>query len=700
MGRGAGRVQGARVHARGAVGCGDARVQCARAMGGGCATGWYVAHAYAAGPQEALHALHACGIDVAAWFLDASADAYYALCCEAMAPLAGPSAPERLPSAIHACFEWVCTRHALWTELCTPGTDATAFLGQCRMLLAAALRPGAMDAVRTYLAGVLQGRAAPRAAPASVAPLLGPREASAVHVVAQLRALGLDALVQSALMQAATDVLHEAAARATRQGAHTVAAYPALQALLRDELMPALTEVLEARPAHAVLGTGAASGAADVWDVSVSYAPDEGLAPAEHASLYLRLDYSLAHAIGTQRLQQVYELVREYPRSQAAMEDVVVWLEQTGERAELVRALAQALHVCLLHPGVDTHAILVYYVNIVYALRLVDSTGVVLSQVLPPVQSYLRTRKDTIEAVVHALLGDDPAFQLLRTELEQGALGDADDGHAPDADAEATDEQYTRPEYWADPTWAPRPVDAGPAYSQMRSRDVIGLLVSIFDDRDGFLQALERHTAQQLVQTIDYDTRRVQRNNAIFKRRLGASSLHPCDVMLADVAASHALDERFHRDAQAGPDAQAVHPLIVSRQFWPAIDTRTYTLPRRLAEALEACAAFYAHIHPTKRVRWLPHIGTVDVAIDMDDGRRIEARVTPLQAAVAELVAGLGEAEITADNVAAALGLERESATAAMRFWVARRVLRELPAPAVGVFERADAPMPPAGAHA
>lgn len=647
-------------------------------------------------PQEALHALHASGVDVTAWFLDTSAEAYFALCCDALAPLSGPRAQEALPQAVHTCFEWVCTRHALWMDVGTPDTDATAFLGQCHTLFSAALRPGAIDAVRMYLAGVLQGRTAPSAA----GPLLGPRDASAVHVVAQLRALGLDALVQSALMQAATDVLQEAAARATRQGAHTVATYPSLQALLRDELMPALTEVLEARPAQAAWNANVHA-AADVWDVSVSYLPEEGLAPKEHASLYLRLEHSLARAIGTQRLQQIYELVREYPQSQAAMEDVVVWLEQTGERAELVRALAQALHTRLLHPGVDTHAILVYYVNIVYALRLVDSTGVVLSQVLPPVQSYLRTRKDTIEAVVHALLGDDPAFQLLRTELEQGAVSESDENPVPDADADVADEQYTRPEYWADPSWAPRPVDAGPAYSQMRSRDVIGLLVSIFDDRAGFLQALERHTAQQLVQTIDYDTRRVQRNNAIFKRRLGASSLHPCDVMLADVAASRDLDRMFHRAATMGHgDAHAVHPLIVSRQFWPEIDTRTYTLPRRLAEALDACAAFYAQVHPTKRVRWWPHVGTVDVAIDMDDGRRIEARVAPLQAAVAELVAGLGEAEVTADNVAAALGLERESATAALRFWVAKQVLRELPAPAVGVFERADAPTPPAAAHA
>lgn len=185
-----------------------------------------------------------------------------------------------------------------------------------------------------------------------------------------------------------------------------------------------------------------------------------------------------------------------------------MWLEKSDERVAVAEAFLATLHARLLHPGVDTHAILVYYVNIVYALRLVDTSGVILSKVLPPVQRYLRTRPDIIPAVVNALLGDDDAFALLRMELASASASLSRSARLQEDDA-----AQARPEYWMDPTWTPRPVDAGPEYSQMRTRDVIDLLVSIFDDHNGFIHALEEHTAQQLVRTQDYDTTRVVRRH-------------------------------------------------------------------------------------------------------------------------------------------------------------------------------------------
>lgn len=212
-----------------------------------------------------------------------------------------------------------------------------------------------------------------------------------------------------------------------------------------------------------------------------------------------------------------------------------------------------------------------------------------------------------------------------------------------------------------------------------------------------------------------------QRNNDIFKRRFGESSLHHCDVMLADIAASQTSDASFHaaRDAalRATP-APAVHALVISRQFWPEIDTRAFTLPRRMAEALEAYAAHYAAAQRKRRVKWLPYLGTVDVEVEMNDGRRVRASVTPVEAAVAELVAGMGvpaeageaaaaaeagadtgaDADaaagparpqpriVTADNVASALAVERPAALAALRFWASHGVLTELAAPAAGSF--------------
>ncbi|KOS15208.1 component of the anaphase promoting complex [Malassezia pachydermatis] len=621
--------------------------------------------------QSSLASLHGWEDELGTWFL----------LCEALTSVSQASAQQdAMITMLQTCVEWIHTRQALIPELGLPCAEyIPAFFRQCKMVFSAALPPDILDVMQALVASRLTYDAHH----------VHLRD-DGVHIGAHLRRLGLDTLVQSALTHTATELLQKATAQATEdalhQGAHHTSVYPMLHTLLEEQLLPSLMTMLDATcegPSTQVVP--------DWWDASVSVWDAVPSVPShDRDALYKRLDYSLAQAVGHRRVTQFFALIGTYPQSRGAMDDLVLWLEKTGDRTYLAQTFSEALHTQLLHPGVDTHAILVYYVNMVYALRLVDSTGVVLSHVLPPVQKYLRQRSDTIQAVVHALLGDDPAFELLRTELEQGG-GESD--MANPLGAEADEEQYTRTEFWHDPTWMPRPVDAGPEFSQMRSRDVVGLLVTIFDDHDGFLQALERHTAQLLVRTCHYDTARVQRNNAIFKRRLGESSLHHCDIMLADVAFSQALDRAYHRDNSASSMDQAVHPMIISRQFWPDMEMGTYTLPNRLAAALDTFAAYYAKAHPTKRVRWLPYLGTVDVDIELAQGRCVHARVTPLQAAVVELVAGLSDGSestsmmITADNVATALRIDREAALAALRFWCTHGLWRELPAPASGSFE-------------
>ena len=60
-------------------------------------------------------------------------------------------------------------------------------------------------------------------------------------------------------------------------------------------------------------------------------------------------------------------------------------------------------------------------------------------------------------------------------------------------------------------------------------------------------------------------------------------------------------------------------------------------LPAASIQPLEAYAAHYAAAQRKRRVKWLPYLGTVDVEVEMNDGRRVRASVTPVEAAVAEL---------------------------------------------------------------
>ena len=122
-------------------------------------------------------------------------------------------------------------------------------------------------------------------------------DSTCAQVCTQLRILGLDAAVQSAITETASHILEHATQQAvTRSGSLQEAVYPALHALLCDELMPALSSMLNARPKEPVSMSPTLYNA---WDISVSMMYDDTPELDEdHESLYLRLEYSLAKMVG------------------------------------------------------------------------------------------------------------------------------------------------------------------------------------------------------------------------------------------------------------------------------------------------------------------------------------------------------------------------------------------------------------------
>ncbi len=200
---------------------------------------------------------------------------------------------------------------------------------------------------------------------------------------------------------------------------------------------------------------------------------------------------------------------------------------------------------------------------------------------------------------------------------------------------------------------------------------------------------------------------------------------------------------------------RALHPIIVSRYSWPDLNVEppasggggaaaasapSYAattasggdaplripgaerpeqrLPARFLRALERFTHDYRRRKLTQTVRFLPGLGTMDLTLQMDDGRALRfERVTALQAAVVDLAAqrsaassaaaaaagsttpgsgtgaGTGECEgerdstpgggksnamISAAEVALELEVEKSVALAALYFWSAQGVLREV----------------------
>lgn len=340
--------------------------------------------------------------------------------------------------------------------------------------------------------------------------------------------------------------------------------------------------------------------------------------------LTIKFTYAVDCLLLKGRSSQLFDLITDWPSSKPAVLDLKTALEETGKRLDIGYKLSHSLHRRLLHPGAKTREILQIYVSLVYTIRCIDPSGILLSRVAGPVRSYLRSRSDTVPVIVASLLGDDEAFDQLRGELDAAAQQNESGGNQADVSINAGGEKDDEEEDedgafhlmpttgstgasqlkivdYSDPNWEPRPIDAGPSYRQTRSADVIAMLVSIFDAKASFIKALEISTARALLKRDRYEVTREYRNNEVLKRRFGDASLARCDVMLQDVADSKRTDGLIRglyqtpvdqltsptkkkllprKDkiggktslAEMGPALKALKPLITSRHFWPDLE--------------------------------------------------------------------------------------------------------------------------------
>ncbi|KAL9938213.1 hypothetical protein V8E36_002836 [Tilletia maclaganii] len=497
--------------------------------------------------------------------------------------------------------------------------------------------------------------------------------------------------------------------------------------------------------------------------------------------LYLAALESLSAA----RSRQVFDIIMDFPASQAAVLDLKDCLHLPDSREAVITELNTSIRSRLLHPGAQTSGIILIYLRMVSGLRLLDESGVILSRTAPPLRRYLRTgRSDTVTAIVTALVGTDPEFESLREELRReggdangveghraaglaaaaaamrrrkgkaregaggsggsrlpggggGGLGSLDvrSGSVLDDEGDAEEYGHFDPEHWKNPNWQPRPVDAGLNFNSTSASDIVNMLVSIFDDEATFVTALERSTAAELIRVKGYAPDKEYHNNLILKKRFGEAKLARCDVMLSDFPASRRIDQNVHEllmkklvqrlessslnsgippnIAKVAAAAAALHPLILSRQFWPSMeDGLTHDpagggggtagagagqgtgssananrpklgmmkMPGQLGAALSEYAEAFAKVKSTRKVHWLRGLGSVDVELEMDDGRVIRAECTPAQAAVVEIATSKASESlpVTIEELVVELEADKAVVAAALKYWVARGVLREV----------------------
>nr|XP_057905499.1 anaphase-promoting complex subunit 2 [Doryrhamphus excisus] len=367
------------------------------------------------------------------------------------------------------------------------------------------------------------------------------------------------------------------------------------------------------------------------------------------------------------RIEELFSIIRDFPESKAAIEDLKFCLERTNQRQQLLTSLKSTFESRLLHPGVHTSDIITVYISAIKTLRELDPSMVILQVACQPIRKYLRTREDTVRQIVDGLTGDpvtgctDLAFELSR--------GDPVTLEMQDSDEEGGDPEG----------WTPDPTDAvaDKTGSKRRSSDIISLLVSIYGSKDIFINEYRTVLADRLLQQLNYNTAREIRNVELLKLRFGESHMHYCEVMLKDMADSRRINSNIgEEDLRLGeePASSWLSAIIMSSEFWPQLKEEKLELPPAISHAMEAFTRRYEKLKAMRTLSWKPHLGSVTLDVELEDRTLSNLTVSPIHAAI--ILHFQDKSSWTLEELSVKLSVPKEVVHRKLLLWQQHGVLR------------------------
>ncbi|KAJ3601001.1 hypothetical protein NHX12_031974 [Muraenolepis orangiensis] len=375
------------------------------------------------------------------------------------------------------------------------------------------------------------------------------------------------------------------------------------------------------------------------------------------------------------RIEELFSIIRDFPESKPAIEDLKFCLERTNQRQQLLASLKPAFESRLLHPGVHTSDILTVYISAIKALRDLDPSMVILQVACQPIRKYLRTREDTVRQIVAGLTGDTEGCIDLANELSRA---DPVTLEMQDSEDEGSDPE----------DWLPDPTDAvkDKTGSKRRSSDIISLLVSIYGSKEIFIDEYRTVLAHRLLHQLNYNTAREIRNVELLKLRFGESHMHFCEVMLKDVADSRRIntnirEEESRQGAAAEPQTPppppplALSAMIFSSEFWPQLKEEKLELPPLVSQAMEAYTHRYEKLKAMRTLSWKPHLGSVTLDVELEDRVLTNLTVSPIHAAI--ILHFQDKSSWSLEELSAKLGVSKETVHRKLALWQQHGVLRE-----------------------
>jgi anaphase-promoting complex subunit 2 len=391
------------------------------------------------------------------------------------------------------------------------------------------------------------------------------------------------------------------------------------------------------------------------------------------------------------RINELFDIVIHWPNSEGGIEDLRFAVTTPQRRLQLTDAFSAALQSRLLHPGRSTLEILRTYIAMIRTFHKLDHSRVLLDRVAYSLQLYLCTREDTVRIIVSGLLSspkevDSEARKTKLVELVD-LLYDPNQYRSERQDEE-----------WDDLTWVPPPVDAGSNYKRRKSEDVIGTLISALGSPEVFIKEFQNIIGERLLsEQVSFEQEVGVLD--LLKKRFGESSLQACDVMIKDIQDSRRLDGVIHRGALNQPEVVSqvgnIHAKILSRLYWPEVGEEAFELPSTVTRMQDTYGSIFERLKPTRKLKWLNHLGQATVELELED-RTIIEEVRTYEAAVINAFSEENASSWTMEELWMKMQIDEDLLTAALQFWEKKQVLRKQVDDRYVVIERlSDATEPP-----
>lgn len=380
------------------------------------------------------------------------------------------------------------------------------------------------------------------------------------------------------------------------------------------------------------------------------------------------------HELAALRLNEAFRIVVEWRHNMpSGLHDLLPFTKSAPGRAFTIDKFTAAAASRLLQPGASTTEILQVYVHMIMAFLELDPKGVLLDRLSRPLRRYLRERQDTVKTIIQGLLldvRDDDDFEEPLEELAK-VLSELQERHAPDDDIDK--ELY-------DLSWEPDPVDAAPEYKSDERGEIIGSLIDIFENKEVFIKEFQNVLSERLLEN-EHEFQRELQVLELFKKRIGESNLQACEVMLKDITDSRRIDEFVKKDPKMPRAASLLQTKILSRFYWPSLQTDDFTIPKDIQDLQESFATGFEHFKPSRKLTWLNSLGSAKIELHLKD-RVVEEEVHTWQASVIQAFAApTSESKSvisrTADEIQEELQMDDDLVQAALTFWVGKMVIRK-----------------------